>query len=75
MAAEAKVNGKVKRRSPFTFLKEVKSEFKKITWASREDVLKATGVVLFTIVAATLIIWAMDAVFGMLLNTILNYFG
>ncbi|KMT22391.1 preprotein translocase subunit SecE [Clostridium cylindrosporum] len=75
MAAEAKVIGKTKKRSPFTFLKEVKSEFKKITWASREDVLKATGVVVFTIVAATLIIWAMDAVFGVLLNAILNYFG
>lgn len=75
MATEARVNGKSKKRSPFTFLKEVKSEFKKITWASRDDVLKATGVVLFTIVVATLIIWAMDAVFGVLLNTILNYFG
>lgn len=75
MAVEARGNGKVKKSSPFTFLKEVKSEFKKITWASREDVLKATGVVLSTIVLATLIIWAMDAVFGTLLSTILNYFG
>lgn len=75
MAVEARVNGKNKKNSPLTFLKEVKSEFKKITWASREDVLKATGVVLFTIILATLIIWAMDSVFGVLLNTILNYFG
>ncbi|MEG0006319.1 MAG: preprotein translocase subunit SecE [Clostridium sp.] len=75
MAAEAKVNGKTKKSSPFTFLKEVKSEFKKITWASKKDVLKSTGVVLFIIVLFTLVVWLMDAVFGTILNTILNYFG
>lgn len=73
MATEARVNGKTKRRSPFTFLKEVRAEFKKITWASREDVLKATVVVLATVIVSTLIIWAMDAAFGTLLKAILNY--
>lgn len=75
MATEARVKGKTKKRSPFTFLKEVRAEFKKITWSSKEDVLKATGVVLFTVIIMTLLIWLMDTVFSTLLKAILNYFS
>jgi preprotein translocase subunit SecE len=54
------------------YYREIKAEFKKITWASRDEVYKTTGVVLTTVVLFTLILWLYDTGFGMLLKWILN---
>jgi preprotein translocase subunit SecE len=72
MAVEAKVGSGRESNSLIKFLREVKAEFKKITWASRDEVIKRTGVVLVTIILIGLIIWAFDSVFGIILKAILN---
>lgn len=55
------------------FYREVKAEFKKITWPTKDDVKKTTGVVFATLLIFILIIWLYDSVFGIALKTILNY--
>ena len=54
------------------YYKDLKSEFKKITWAPKDEVFKTTGVVLTTIVLFTVILAAYDAVFGGVLKQILQ---
>ena len=72
MAVEAKVeNGNSNKL--VKYYKDVKSEFKKITWAPKEEVFKTTGVVIGTVVAFTLLIWVYDSFFGFTVKNILDY--
>lgn len=72
MAVEAKVKSERTTNSVGKYFKDIKAEFKKITWAKKEDVFKTTGVVLVTVVLFTAILWLYDSVFGWLLKTVLN---
>ena len=54
------------------YYREIKAEFKKISWAPREQVIKTTGVVLTTIILFTVILWLYDSVFGVALQKILQ---
>lgn len=54
------------------FFKEVKAEFKKITWPSKNDIIKTTKVVFATLGIFILIIWLFDSVFGFTLKTVLE---
>jgi preprotein translocase subunit SecE len=68
MAVEAKnVNA---TDSVAKYYREIKAEFKKITWAPRDEVFKTTGVVLSTLVLFTMILWIYDSVFGIAFNQI-----
>jgi preprotein translocase subunit SecE len=42
------------------FLKEVKVELKRISWPSREETVKATGVVLITVIIFSLFLGIVD---------------
>ncbi|QCX33821.1 preprotein translocase subunit SecE [Caloramator sp. E03] len=55
------------------FYRDVKAEFKKITWPTKDEVKKTTEVVFVTLAIFILIIWLYDSVFGLALKTILNY--
>ena len=54
------------------FFREIRAEFKKITWASKDEVLKTTGIVLTTVILFTLLLWLYDSVFGKVLSTLLE---
>ena len=54
------------------FFREIRAEFKKITWASKDEVIKTTGIVLTTVVLFTLLLWLYDSVFGKVLSTLLE---
>lgn len=54
------------------YYKDLKSEFKKITWAPKEEVIKTTGVVLTTIILFTVILAIYDGIFGGALKQILQ---
>lgn len=45
------------------FFKELKSEFKKIVWPTRKQVLKNTGVVLVFMAIAAVVVWLVDWLF------------
>jgi preprotein translocase subunit SecE len=70
MAVEAKTANAA--GSVAKYYRELKAEFKKITWASKDEVYKTTGVVLTTVVLFTLILWLYDTGFGMLLGWVLG---
>lgn len=72
MAAQANV-GSVKNTNPvIKFFKELKAEFKKITWPTRDEVVNTTGVVLTTIAFFALILWLFDSVFASTLKKALE---
>lgn len=72
MAAQANV-GSAKSTNPvFRFFKELRAEFKKITWPTRDEVVSTTGVVLTTILFFALILWLFDSVGGYVLRSALQ---
>jgi preprotein translocase subunit SecE len=54
-------------RDFYAFLLDVRSEVKKITWPSREELRKATLVILGFVVLVALVIGAMDIILQWLL--------
>ena len=60
------------RTSPPQYLREVRSELRKVNWPSRPEVLNYTVVVLVVTAVLTAIVWGMDWVMS---NVILNLFG
>ncbi len=64
--------GPRKRTSPGQFLKEVRSELRKVAWPTRKEVGQYTVVVLAVTIGLTLIVFAMDWVIR---NATLNLFG
>lgn len=60
-------NGKVN-----TFLEEVVLELKKVTWPSREDVVKSTIVVLGCVLFASGVLAVFDIAFGKMISYLLH---
>jgi preprotein translocase subunit SecE len=57
------------------FLREVRSEIKKVTWPSRNEVYNTTIVVLIAMVFFGFYLYFMDAVFSYVLLKIKAFFG
>ncbi|MGI6031724.1 MAG: preprotein translocase subunit SecE [Eubacteriales bacterium] len=54
------------------FFRDFKSEMKKVTWSSKEQVLHNTWVVLVVILAMGVVVWALDWLFGTGMQWILS---
>jgi preprotein translocase subunit SecE len=52
------------RTSPGTYVKEVRSELRKVAWPSREEVARYSVIVLFTVAILTTMIFALDYAFA-----------
>ena len=63
---------KKKRTPPRQFLKEVRTELKKVAWPSRSEVTTYTVVVLFSTVFVTLFVFGLDYGFA---KAVLKVFG
>ena len=72
MAVEAKT-ARVANNKVVRYLMDVKAELKKITWPSKNDIVKSTGAVLLCLVLFSVILAIYDSVFGYVLKNILNY--
>ena len=55
-----------------TFVDEVVTETKKITWPSREDLLESTRVVIVTVIILSIILGITDWMLGMAMKFILR---
>ncbi|TDT46015.1 preprotein translocase subunit SecE [Fonticella tunisiensis] len=73
MAAQTKVGNVLGANPVVKFFRELKAEFKKITWPPKEEVSNTTGVVLSTVAFFTLVLWLFDSVFGYILRTVIKY--
>ena len=49
-----------KRFSLFSYIRETKQELKRVSWPTKKELLKNTGVVLTVVTSATILVWALD---------------
>lgn len=56
--------------SPLGFLRETQDELKKVTWPTRAEVIRLTGVVIIVSLAIGIYIGGLDYVFTTILQTI-----
>ena len=66
---EKKDTGKPAKKKELRFqlrryLNEMKGEVKKLTWLSRNDLIKNTAMVLVFVLAMSLVIWVLDLAFS-----------
>lgn len=54
------------------FLREAKSELKKVTWPTRRELIAYTIVVFIAVVFSAILIWAIDSIFAGLFQLILQ---
>jgi preprotein translocase subunit SecE len=59
-----------KRTGPFTFLAQVRTEARKVTWTTRNETVAATVMVLIMVLAAALFFLVTDAVVVFLVRLI-----
>jgi len=53
------------------YLRDSRAELARVTWPTRQQVIDGTQAVLIFVVALTLIVFAMDSVFGSLIREVL----
>jgi preprotein translocase subunit SecE len=54
------------------FFREIRSEWKKIVWPSKKDIIKNTVMVLATSVVTGVVIWLIDSVLSLVVVTFLG---
>lgn len=72
VAAMKAAAAKKPKKSPIQYFKEVRSEFKKVSWPSRKQVFNNTVVVLVSIVVSGIAIWVLDFLFSSVWNLMLS---
>ena len=48
------------------YFRDLRSEFKKVTWPTRKQIINNTIVVLVTIVVAGVVVWGLDSILSLL---------
>ena len=72
-AAAAKPSApKKQKKSVVKYFKDARSEFKKVVWPSRKQVINNTIVVIVSMVVSGLAIWGVDTVFMFLIKLMLG---
>lgn len=51
-----------KGRTSVTFLKEAKTEMRKVVWPTRQEAIQTTGIVLVATLIMSIILWGLDSV-------------
>ena len=73
VAAQANQGIETKKRfNWFTYIKETKQELKRVSWPTKKELLKNTGVVLTVVISATILVWVLDTVLQGALGLILK---
>jgi preprotein translocase subunit SecE len=72
MAVETKTKGLGPVNALVRYFKDIRAEFKKITWPSKNDAVDSFKTVLVVVVIFTLVLWLFDTVFGTTLKTIIS---
>ena len=63
---------KKKRTGLVGYIKETNQELKRVTWSTKAELLKNTGIVLATIISFTILVWGLDTVLSGALGLILK---
>ena len=54
------------------YVKDINQELKRVTWSTKKELLKNTGIVLATIISFTILVWGLDTVLSGALGLILK---
>ena len=63
---------KTQKKSVVKYFKDARSEFKKVVWPSRKQVINNTIVVIVSMVASGIAIWGVDTLFMFLIKLMLG---
>ena len=63
------------KRSIAKYFKDARSEFKKVVWPSRKQVVNNTIVVIISLIVSGIAVWLLDSAFGSLLMLILGRYN
>ena len=66
------VKAKKKRFSLVSYIKETKQELKRVTWPTKKELLKNTGIVLTVVISFTILVWLLDTALSGALAFILS---
>jgi len=58
--------------SPIQFFRQVKQEVKKVSWPTRQEVLRTSFMVIVLVAIATLFFFFIDQILGWIVKTILG---
>ncbi|HBG38514.1 MAG TPA: preprotein translocase subunit SecE [Clostridiaceae bacterium] len=72
MGAGAKVNESKSTNKLAKFFKDTKAELKKVTWPSKDEIKSSTGIAIGYMLLFTLVIWAYDSVFHVILKNVVG---
>ena len=65
---KAAAKGKKTKKGPIKYLKDAKSEFKKVVWPTPKETTRNTIVVIVVCLLAGLFVFGLDSLFGLLNN-------
>ncbi len=54
------------------YFRDLRSEFKKVTWPTKKQVINNTIVVLVTIIIAGVVVWGLDSILTLLIRLLLQ---
>ena len=57
------------------FFRELRSELKKVSWPTRADTLKKTGIVIVCDIVVGIIVWIFDGIASSVIDALLSLFG
>ena len=57
------------------FFRELRSELKKVSWPTRADTLKKTGIVIVCVIVVGIIVWIFDGIASTVIDALLSLFG
>lgn len=57
------------------YLREMKSELKKVAWPSKKQTMNNTGVVIVCVIIVGIFVWIFDGIAGQFISALLNFFG
>lgn len=73
--AREKAAKKAKGNRFFRWLREMRSELKKVQWPTWKQILKNTGIVLLCVLVIGVFIWVFDALAHLIIDALLNLFS
>lgn len=63
---------KKNRKKLITYLKETRYELKQVSWSTKKETLKYTGIVLLVVLISSLIVYGMDTLLSLCLSLIIK---
>lgn len=62
-------------RGPMRYLREMRSELKKVVWPSKKQTLNNTGIVIVVVLVVGVFVWIFDGIAGSLIGALIKLFG